>query len=137
MAEGQRAGIGGVGRSGRGGQAEAGLDHPLHLLLGGRPPPGDGVLDLVGRVLGDLAPGRRRLGQRQPAGLPDAHRRAHVDLEEDVLDGHGVRLVLSDQVGQLPAEGGQTLGQRVRGGVRITPIATAVARSAPRPSTTA
>ena len=98
----------------RGGEAKAGLDHLLHLLLRCRPVPGDGVLDLVRRVLHDLAPRRRRLGQRQPAGLPDAHRRAHVDLEEDLLDGDAVGVVLGDQRGQLALQRGQALRQRIR-----------------------
>ena len=47
VAQGQRGGVGGVGRPRRAGQAEAGLDHLLHLLLGRAAPAGDGVLHLV------------------------------------------------------------------------------------------
>ena len=84
------AGFGSVG------QTEPHLHHLLHLYLVGTAPPGDGVLDLVRGVLHDLAPGDRRLGERQPAGLADAHRRAHVDLEEHLLDGHRVGRELGD-----------------------------------------
>ena len=95
VAQRQRRGVGGVGRLGRRGQPQPGLHHALHLRLVGAAPAGDAVLHLVGRELHDIAPGRRGLGQRQPAGLADAHRRAHVDLEEHLLDGHGVGLVLA------------------------------------------
>ena len=81
----------------RRGEAEAGLHHALHLRLVGRAVAGDGLLHLVRRVLHDLAAGRGRLGQREPARLADAHRRAHVDLEEHLLDGHDVGLQLGDQ----------------------------------------
>ena len=46
-------------------------------------------------------PARGGLGQRQPARLTDAHRRAHVDLEEDVLDRDRVRPELVDERRQL------------------------------------
>ncbi len=95
------------------GQPEAHLDHLLHLGLARRAVAGDGILHLVRRVLDDLAPGRRSLGERQPAGLPDAHRRAHVDLEEHLLDGDAVGTVLGDQRGELALQEGEPLRQRV------------------------
>jgi hypothetical protein len=102
-------------------QPEACLHHLLHLLLVGTTPAGDGVLHLVRRVLDDLAAGERRLGERQPARLPDAHRRAHVDLEEDLLDGDHVGSELGDQVGELGAQRSEALRQRVGAGVRDHP----------------
>ena len=137
MAQRQRRGVGGVGGLRSVSEAEARLHHLLHLLLVGPAPAGDGVLHLVRRVLHDLAPRGRGLGERQPAGLADAHRRAHVDLEEDLLDGDGVGLELGDQRGQLAAQGGQPLGSGSPAGVRITPSATATAAPGPRPSSTA
>ena len=91
VAQRERGGVGRVGRLGRRGQTEPGLHHPLHLRLAGPAPPGDRFLHLVRRVLHDLAPRRRGLGQGQAAGLADAHGRAHVDLEEHLLDGHDLR----------------------------------------------
>ena len=126
VAQRERGGVGGVGRLGRRGQPQPRLHHPLHLLLARRAPAGHGLLDLVGRVLHDLAAGRRGLGQRQAAGLPHAHRRAHVDLEEHVLDGHDVRPQLGDERGQLAPQLGQALAAAGRRpAVRTTPSATA------------
>ena len=82
---------------GRRAQPEADLHHALHLRLVGAAPAGDGGLHLVRGVLHDLAAERRGLGQGQAAGLPDAHGRAHVDLEEDLLHGHDVGLQLGDE----------------------------------------
>ena len=115
MAQRQGCGIGGVGRLRQAGQLEAGLHHLLHLLLAGPAVAGDGILDLVGRVLNDLAPGRRRLAQRQPARLPDAHRGADVDLEEHLLDSDHVGPELLEQVDQLGSQGGEPLRQRIGG----------------------
>ena len=102
------------GGSGTRGEPEPGLDHLLHLLLPCAAPSGDGVLDLIRRVLGDVAPGRGRLGEREPARLADAHRGAHVDLEEHVLDRDRLRAELGDQPGELTAQLGEALRQRTR-----------------------
>ena len=74
---------------------------------------GHRLLDLVGRVLHHLAPGAGGDGQGQPAGLPDRHGGAGVDLEEHPLDGHRVGLQLVDQGPQVGVEGGQPGGQGV------------------------
>ena len=122
VAQRQRRGVGGVGGLRQRTEPEASLDHPLHLLLGRRTPAGDGVLDLVRRVLHDVAAGVGGLGQGEPAGLADAHRRAHVDLEEHLLDGDDVGRELGDQRGRTPraASPDATAGPRCTG-VRITP----------------
>ena len=102
--------------AGRGGSAEAEerLHHPLHLLLAGAAPqPATASFTWLGVYCDDLAPGGRRLGQREPAGLADRHRRAHVDLEEHPLDGDDVGLELGDQRRQLALQLGQALGQRL------------------------
>ena len=102
--------------------------------LAAPPQPATASFTWLGRVLGDVAAGGGGLGQGQPAGLADAHRRAHVDLEEDVLDGDGVGSVLGDQRRQLAAQRGQALRQRRRSaGVRMTPRATAVASAGAAP----
>ena len=115
VAQRQRGGVGGVGGPGRAVEAKPRLHHLLHLLLGRPAPSGDGVLHLVRAVLGDLAPGGRGLGEGEPAGLPDAHRGAHVDLEEQLLDRHRTGPVLGDERGQLAAQGGETVGDAVGG----------------------
>ena len=104
--------------------------------LGAAPQPATASLHLVRRVLGDLAAGAGGLGQGQPARLPDAHRRAHVDLEEHVLDGDDVGSNSAISAASSVPQGGEALGQRLVGGVRITPSATAARRGRP-PSTTA
>jgi hypothetical protein len=106
--------IGGIGRLRQRRQVQACLHHLLDLQLVGPTPPGDGVLDLVGRVLDDLAAGERRFRQGQPARLTDAHRRSDVDLEEHLLDGHHVGVVLGDEVGELGTQRRQSHRQRVR-----------------------
>ena len=83
--------------------------------LAAPPQPATASLTWFGRVLRDLAAGGRGLRQRQPAGLADAHRRAHVDLEEHVLHGDGRGAVLGDQRGQLGAQRSQPLRQHVAG----------------------
>jgi hypothetical protein len=55
VAERERGGVGGVGGPRGVATAEPGLHHLLHLLLVGAAPAGDGVLDLVGCVLDDVA----------------------------------------------------------------------------------
>jgi hypothetical protein len=104
VAQRQRRGVGGVGGLGEHGQPETGLHHLLHLQLVGPAPSGDGVLDLVGGVLDDLAPGEGGLGEREAARLADAHRRSHVDLEEDLLHGDHIGAELADQVGELGSQ---------------------------------
>jgi hypothetical protein len=49
------------------------------------------------------------------AGLADAHRRAHIGLEEHLLDGHAVGPELAQQRLQLVLQFGQALGQRIGG----------------------
>ena len=115
MAQRQRGGVGRIGGSGRGGEAEPHLHHLLHLRLVGAAPSGDGVLDLVRCVLHDLAAERRRLGKRQPAGLTDAHRRAHVDLKEDLLDDNDVGAELAQQGNDLGLQRGEALRKLIGG----------------------
>jgi hypothetical protein len=86
----------------------------LHLGLAGAAPTGDSFLHLVRGVLDDLAAGRRCLCQREAAGLPDAHGCPHVDLEEDVLDGHHVRPQLGQDQRQLGPQLGEAGRERVR-----------------------
>ena len=86
-----------IGRSGYRLEREKGLDHALHLILGGCAVARHGLLDLVGRVLDHLAAGRFGFGQGQAAGLSHRHRRSHVRLEEHSLDHYDIRVMLSDQ----------------------------------------
>ena len=65
VAQGQRGGVGGVGRLRWAGEPEAGLDHLLHLLLRRPAPAGDGVLDLV-----RACTGRRRSRPPRPRRAP-------------------------------------------------------------------
>ena len=113
MAQRQRRGVGRIGRLRQRGQTEPHLHHLLHLLLVGPAPAGDGIFHLVRRVLHHLASGDRRLGERQPARLADAHRRAHVDLEEHLLDRHRVGRELGDQRLELEPQRGEPLRQRI------------------------
>ena len=110
VAQGEGGGVGGVGRPGRLVEAEQRLHHALHLLLVGAALAGDGLLDLVGRVLARPRSRRRRPRPWPAAGLADRHGGAHVDLEEHPLDGDDVGLQLGDQGPQLALQLGQPLG---------------------------
>ena len=77
------------------------------------PQPATASLTWFGVYWATSQPARGRLGERQPAGLADAHRRAHVDLEEDLLDGDRVGPELGDQRRQLGAQRGEALRQRI------------------------
>ena len=70
VAQRQRQGVGDVGRPRRLGQAEQGCDHALHLFLGRRALAGDGLLDLVRRVLGDLAARPAAAASARPLAWP-------------------------------------------------------------------
>ena len=115
MAQRQRRGIGRVGGTRRSREAEPHLDHLLNLGLVGPAPTGHRVLHLVRRVLHDLATERRGLGKGKAAGLTDAHGRAHVDLEEDLLDGNDVGPELAKERDDLRLQGRQSPGQRIGG----------------------
>ena len=114
MAERECSGVGGIGRTRHRGEAEPGLHHLLHLDLVGVAPPGDRALDLIGRVLNDLAPARPGFGEGQSARLAHAHRGSDVGLEEHLLDCDDVRSELGDECGELVAHLGKTLRQRIR-----------------------
>ena len=60
------------------------------FVLAGGAASGHRFLHLVRCVLHDRTPGVDRFGHRDAAGLTDAHRGAHVDLEEHPLDRHDV-----------------------------------------------
>lgn len=114
MTQRQRCCVGGIGGPRRSGEAEPHLDHLLNLGLVGATPAGDGVLHLIRCVLHHLATERGRLGQGQSAGLANAHRRAHVDLEEDLLDGDDIGPKLLQQGHDLCTECGEPLWQGIR-----------------------
>ena len=134
MAQRQRRGVGGVGRLRRPGEPSRACTIFCTCSLSAPPQPATASFTWFGRVLDDLAAGGRGLGQGQPAGLADAHRRAHVDLEEHLLDGDGVGRELGDQRRQLGAAArpGAAAADR-SGGVRITPSDTADSASARPP----
>ena len=104
------AGFGGVG------QPQPHLHHALHLLLAGAAPqPATASLTWLGVYCTTSQPAAAASARARPLAWPDAHGRAHVDLEEHVLDGHHVRPQLGDERGQLTAELGQALRQRIGG----------------------
>ena len=51
----------------------------------------------------------------ETAGLTDAHRRAHVDLEEDLLDSDDIGTELAQQGDDLGLQRGQALRQLIGG----------------------
>ena len=108
-------GVGGVDRPQGLGDAEEGLHHALHLVLGGAADAGDGLLHLVRGVLDDLA---ARPPPPRPWPCPAAWAtdmaRAHVDLEQHPLDGHHRGLVLGEQGPEVDLELGQALGRGQR-----------------------
>ena len=99
VADGQRQGVGGVGRLGRRRQAQHAGDHQGDLLLVRAAVAGDGGLDLAGGVPGDRPVGLGGGERGDPGGLRGAHGRALVVLGEDPLDRHDVRPVLAQQRG--------------------------------------
>ena len=113
MAQCERGGVGGVRRLRQPVSSSRACTIFWTCSLSARAVAGDRVLDLVRRVLHDLAPGGRRLAQRETARLTDAHRRAHVDLEEHLLDGDDMGLVLLQEVDELGAQRRQPLRQRI------------------------
>ena len=113
MTQHERGSIGGVGRVGRCREVEANLHQALHLRLRRGAIADDCLFHLVRRVLHDFAANRGSLGEREAARLADRHRGAHVHLKEDVLDDHDIWLHLRDEAGQLAAELGESLRQRI------------------------
>lgn len=111
MTECNSGSIGGIGRRQTFGQPEKGLDHLTDLVLAGRAVPGNGLLDLVGRILGNIALGHNRFGHDDPARHPDPHRSTDVLLEQDTLDRHHLRPEVGDQQANLALEFGEALGQ--------------------------
>ena len=111
MTERNSGSIGGIGRRQTFRQTEKGLDHLTDLVLAGRAVPGNGLLDLVGRVLGDVALGRNRFGHDDPASHPDPHRSTDILLEQDALDRHHMRSEVGDQRANLALEFGEALRQ--------------------------
>jgi hypothetical protein len=115
VAQGQGDGVGGVDRPERSGDAEQRLHHALHLLLVGAAEAGDGLLDLVGRVLDDLGARRHALDHRETGGLGDRDRGAGVDLEQHPFDGHDLRTMLGDEPVQVVAQQRQAVGNAESG----------------------
>jgi hypothetical protein len=115
VAQRQRCGVGGVGGLWSARQAETGLHHLLDLRLAGTSPSGDRVLDLIRRVLHDVAPPCRGFGEGEAAHLGDAHRGADVDLEEDLLDGDRIGFELGQQRRQFEPQRRESAGERIAG----------------------
>ena len=110
MAQRHGGGISGIDRGQGVGQAEERPDHLADLVLAGRSGAGDRLLDLVGRVLDDVAARSDGLGHCEPARHPDAHRGRDVVLEQHPLDRHHVGAQFCDQRPQFRLD----LGKPVR-----------------------
>ena len=98
MADRDRERVGGVVGPRQLLEREQGLDHPLHLVLGGAAGAADGALDLLRRVgpARDAALAGRQ--QHDAARLPDRERRAHVGAEVELLDRDRLGPVLVQQL---------------------------------------
>lgn len=103
--------IGSVGWGQQLGEAKQGLHHLADLVLTGRAVPGHGLLDLVGRVLSNIATGYDRFGHDDPASHPDSHRSTDILLEQHPLDRDDVRTDVCDQRTDFELEFGEPLGQ--------------------------
>ena len=115
VAEGERSGIGGVRRPGRGGEPEEPLDHHLHLLLVGAAGSAHRALDLLGRVG----------AARQPALAG-----GEIDFGFIPLGGPVIGMIKTGRLKPLAIGGNRTLGQPTNqkvgqsGFIRITQDAT-------------
>ena len=85
-------------------KAKEGLNHLLHLHFVGVAPTSDRRLDLVGRVLHDLATSIDCFDHGNATGLTNRHRRAHIHLEQDPLDCHCGDRELSEERPQFRLE---------------------------------
>ena len=77
------------------------MHHSLHLFLSGAAPSGNGIFNLVGRVLQHLTPRKRCLGERKATCLTNAHRGAHVVLKKHLLDRNNIGVKLGNQSSEL------------------------------------
>ena len=91
------------------GQTQQGLHHLLHLHFVGVAPTGYRRLDLVGRVLHDLATGIDCFDHGNATGLTNRHRRAHVHLKQHALDRHCGDRKLSEQRTQFRLKLGESV----------------------------
>ena len=118
MADGDRQGIGGVGRLGQTtGQQHA--DHHLDLLLVGMAGADHRFLDQIGRIFGDRQAGERRHQQHHAAGDAQLQGRGRVLVDEGLLDRGGDGLILLDHRAQAVVQLDQALGQRQRSPSRM------------------
>lgn len=97
MAKRDRDGIGGVRRRKTRWQTEQGLHHRTDLILASRARASDRLLDLVRRILRDIAPGTGRLGHGQAARHAHAHRRRDIVLKQHPFDRDDVGTKFDDQ----------------------------------------
>ena len=72
------------------------MHHLLHLLFPGAAPSGNGIFDLVGRVLQNPAARERSFGEGETAGLADTHCSAHIVLKEHLLDRNNIGFELGN-----------------------------------------
>ena len=115
MTEGDRQGIGGVVGSGQAGKGEQGLDHAGDLVLGRAAVAAHRALDLLGGVGRAGHPALAGGEHDDPPSLAHGKGAAHVLSEVEILEGHGVRLVLVDEVDDGTVDDGQpTLGGKPR-----------------------
>ena len=110
VADGQRQGVGRVGRARRLVQPEDPADHRADLVLGGPARAGDGRLDLARRVQADRDAATGRHQHRDARGLGGSHHGLHVVLGEDPLDGHRGRPVRGDPARPRPLDHHQPAG---------------------------
>lgn len=86
------------------GKPEQGLHHLTDLVLTGGAVAGDGLLDLVGRVLDDIAASSNRFGHDDSAGHADPHCGADVLLEQHPFDRNDVGTQFGEQRPDLELE---------------------------------
>src|SRR5690606_31282932 len=103
--------------------------------LVGAPGPGNGLLDLGGRVFGNLQPLLRRCHDRGPPRLPELECGIGIARHEYLLDAHGYRAVqanhLADPGEHCLQSGGQLATARADTARRhILAIATGIADDA-------
>lgn len=105
--------VGGISGFGCDFELEEARDHKLYLLLGGKAVADDSTLDAEGSVLGD---GQAAVGSSEhgdAAHLAEFERALGVGREEDLFNGHDVRLPLLEKGGQLRVHLCETHGRVV------------------------
>ena len=111
VADGYGDGVGGVVGLGNGIEAQEHLHQFLYLLLAGPAVAAHRLFDLEGGILVDGQASLCHGQEDHSSRLADGHGRTHVLVEEELLHGHGARLVTGDDLSQFPVEDLESLGQ--------------------------